>query len=788
MAIKRKAPLLLVLILLSGMNRLFAQNNEAGIQGRVYNPEGKPLIGITVQVKGTARGDATDDKGHFEIGGLKAGRHILKISAIGYVTQEHEVSVGPDQSKKIEITLTEDTLQMETVVVEGKSTSEELRETGYTVDVIETQQHKSFATDINQVLESAAGVQLREQGGLGSSFKLSLNGLSGNQIRYFIDGIPMENFGSALTLNNFPVNLIQNIEVYKGVVPISLGADALGGAININTAYRQQSFLDASYSYGSFHTHRSSLNGQYADREKGYFVRMLSFFNHSDNNYEMESVPVYDLELGNKKGTISTRRFHNEYTSGMGRVETGLINKEYADYLSIGLTYARNRKNYQHPDNNINTVFGHFHTRNNTSLASLQYEKEFSDLTVSAYLLGGKIRDSVIDTSKRKYNWAGDFITRSPDDPKGELFRRRSLLELDDKILKSNAGADYAISDNHSLSLNFTQNYLERTGEDKVNSLNRSFESPNFIHKNFLGLAYTFKTDRENLEATVFGKRYWYNGKIVTQDYEDNDVITKPGFSNTGYGALFTWRFMEGVQVKTSFEKTFRVPESFEILGDGIYIQPNPQLEPEKSHNANLGLRYADNFGNLDVKAEANYFFRSSRDFIRFNPLGPFGKYENLENVRSTGIEGALELNYNDFLMLSSNFTYQNLRDQTKFDEGLRNVNYQSRIPNIPYLFGNARFGINPGITSEDNNLTFYWNTEYVHEFFLTWENLGDAETKNVIPRQLVHDVQAEYAMDDGRYSISLSVRNVTDAVVYDNFNIQKPGRAVYIKLGYFFN
>ncbi|NQY89722.1 MAG: Plug domain-containing protein [Colwellia sp.] len=43
---------------------------------------------------------------------------------------------------------------------------------------------------------------------------MSLNDLSGNQIRYFFDGIPMEDFGSALT---FLANLVEQIEVYKGV-------------------------------------------------------------------------------------------------------------------------------------------------------------------------------------------------------------------------------------------------------------------------------------------------------------------------------------------------------------------------------------------------------------------------------------------------------------------------------------------------------------------------------------------------------------------------------------------
>jgi len=769
---------------------LVAQDNTdiGSVQGKIYDDEGEPLIGMTVFIQELKKGTSTDHKGNFIIDNLSPGIYSLVISGIGFKEYSQPIEIEKGQRTYLELVMQSEELQMGEIIVQAKSTAEEIRETGFTVDVIQTESLKSFSTDINQVLESAPGVHLREQGGLGSSFNLSLNGLSGNQVRYFIDGVPMENFGSALTLNNFPVNLIDNIEVYKGVVPIWLGADALGGAINITTAYRQKSFFDVSHSSGSFNTHRSSLNGQFVDQDKGYVVRLLSFFNYSDNDYEMVDVPVYDLELGNRVATINTDRFHNEYLSGMGRAEVGLINKRFADYLSLNVTYAENKKNFQHPDNSINTVFGQFHTRNETRLISSQYEKEIGNLSLNGYLLGGKIEQSVVDTSSLKYNWAGDSIRRGDDLTKGELFERRSLTVLTDKVFRSNVSAIYKLDSNHLLSLNISQNFLNRTGQDQVNEFNRSFESPNYIHKNLVGLAYTYKTDSENLEASVFGKGYWYSGKIITLDFEDNEIITEPEFTNTGYGGFATWRLNNQIQFKTSFEKTFRVPESFEILGDGIYILPNPNLEPEKSHNANAGIRYTNRVSPFYIKGEANYFFRSSNDFIRFNPIGPFGTYQNLQNVRTTGIEASAGVEYKELVTFSGNLTWQNLRDWTQFDEGLPNTNYKSRVPNIPYLFGSARLGINPFKNLIENNLRFYWNTKYVHDFFLTWENLGDADSKNMIPSQLIHDLQVEYSLNDEEITVSLAVNNITDELVYDNFNIQKPGRAAYVKLGYFFN
>ncbi|MEO0734891.1 MAG: TonB-dependent receptor plug domain-containing protein, partial [Bacteroidota bacterium] len=203
------------------------------------------------------------------------------------------------------------------VTVAARSTATETRDSGYGVEVLETKQYKNLSGDLNQLLQITPGVNLRESGGLGSGFQLSLNGLSGNQVRYFLDGIPLDNFGPSLTLNNFPVNLVEKIEVYKGVVPVHLGADALGGAINVISATNFKNYLDVGYTVGSFGTHRVSISGRAANKANDAYLQAYAFLNHSENNYTVDSVRVFDLELGNLLGYESIERFHDQYTSGM---------------------------------------------------------------------------------------------------------------------------------------------------------------------------------------------------------------------------------------------------------------------------------------------------------------------------------------------------------------------------------------------------------------------------------------------------------------------------------------
>lgn len=86
-------------------------------------------------------------------------------------------------------------------------------------------------SNLNELVNRTSGVKVRQEGGVGSDYDLSINGMSGNSVRYFIDGVPLETKGSEVSLANLPVNIIDHIEMYKGVVPAYLGSDALGGTI-----------------------------------------------------------------------------------------------------------------------------------------------------------------------------------------------------------------------------------------------------------------------------------------------------------------------------------------------------------------------------------------------------------------------------------------------------------------------------------------------------------------------------------------------------------------------------
>src|SRR5690554_4694482 len=208
--------------------------NTAKISGQVRHSQGV-MEQVSVQLIELAQSTPTDKDGNFAFNNIVAGDYTLLVSYIGYQPLEQKVSLKAGEVVNLSLLLEESTTEMQMVTIIGKTKTQELRESGFAVNAIDTRQFANTNTNLSQVLNKSTGVKVRERGDVGGDFEFSVNGLSGKQIKFFIDGIPLEILGTAMSFNNIPINLAESIEVYKGVVPVSLGSDALGGAVNIIT-------------------------------------------------------------------------------------------------------------------------------------------------------------------------------------------------------------------------------------------------------------------------------------------------------------------------------------------------------------------------------------------------------------------------------------------------------------------------------------------------------------------------------------------------------------------------
>ncbi|MDE5651049.1 MAG: carboxypeptidase-like regulatory domain-containing protein, partial [Duncaniella sp.] len=256
------------------------------ISGKVLSADGEPLDYATVSLKGTEYSSVSNEKGLYHIS-APAGEYTVVFSSVGFEDLELKATIKADERVKLNVKLKSAT-QLGEVIVVGNQLSK-VRNSAFNATAVNTRELMNTTKTLSEALSKAPGMKIRESGGVGSDMAVTMDGFSGKHVKVFIDGVPQEGVGSSFGLNNIPVNYADRIEIYRGVVPVGFGADAIGGVINIVTPQRQRRwFVDASYSYGSFNTHKSYVNFSQT-LANGFKYEINAFQNYSDNNYWVET-------------------------------------------------------------------------------------------------------------------------------------------------------------------------------------------------------------------------------------------------------------------------------------------------------------------------------------------------------------------------------------------------------------------------------------------------------------------------------------------------------------------
>lgn len=224
----------------------FAREAQGMISGKVISVDGEPIDFATVFLKGTSYSCSTNEKGLYHLS-APAGDYTLVFTCVGYEQQEAKVKISASERRKLNVKLRPVT-QLGEVIVVGSQLSK-VKNSAFNATAVNTQDLVNTTKTLSEALAKAPGMKIRESGGVGSDMAVTMDGFSGKHVKVFIDGVPQEGVGSAFGLNNIPVNFADRIEIYRGVVPVGFGADAIGGIINIVTPKRQRKwFVDASYS------------------------------------------------------------------------------------------------------------------------------------------------------------------------------------------------------------------------------------------------------------------------------------------------------------------------------------------------------------------------------------------------------------------------------------------------------------------------------------------------------------------------------------------------------------
>lgn len=787
-----KIYMLSVLLLMSRF--LLAQTADLAT-GYVHNEDGIPLGDATVQVGNS--GTTTLSNGYFSLKNIAVGKHLLTVSAVGYTTFQDTIIKLAQENLALQIRLSKDDKVLQEVTVLGKSETQQVREQAIRAVVVDTRAVAEQPVTLSELMNRSPGIRIRQSGGLGNAIDVSINGFQGNAVQYFRDGIPLEYLGGGYGINNVPVNQLERVEVYKGVVPVSLGGDALGGAVNLVRSKNRGSSFQASYEIASFNTHIVNLSGYHSSKSKQWFAGIDAFYNYSDNDYKAD---VEVVDANSNLQTVTLPLFHNGYEHYFAEAYGGIRDVSWADRLQFGLALYSIDRESQHPAR-MTTPYGALKVYNTGVVPSAQYQKAFGKLNIDQFVSYSHINRSRVDTIKGSFDWYGNFTERNGGTPGESPRPSHSDINFSNIINRTNLA--YSINERHHVEANFVYNYITRLGEDP---LGFRFDGTDIdvltkeatYSKTIAGLMWESKWLNNKLTNQLMGKFFSFNTKGINA-FMANDVDLEQyktySNSNWGIGHALKYQLSDYDFIRASWELTNRLPRENELFGDNDTRAPNFELKPERSFNINIGYRFQKD----KLTAEVGSFYRKTDGMILLVPIQPpFAQYRNLDSIRGYGFDVDLSYMLTKNLQVTTNATWQDNR-MVDISEGINAWMNGTRVRNTPYFFANASVLGNFGeIFRSGDQVKAYLHWNFIREFYLNHiprENepkgflglFGQASVPitNIVPNQHLLTAGFNYFLSKRPISFGFEVKNLADAKLYDYYKIQRPGRSFHFKISY---
>lgn len=745
---------------------------QSSLTGHV-SLDGESVLGATILLEGTTYGTSTDLDGNYLIDNIASGDYTVQVSYIGADTYKSSISFSGGE-QKLDVALQMSANAVDEITVTGQRESQRMQQQAMQIESIDIEKVSTNIRDLTEAIDRLPGVRVRSSGSLGGKTDISLNGLNGTAVRTYIDGLPMEFLYPNSNLGNLPLDNVSRIDVYKGVLPIHVGTDAIGGGINVIPTYKSINRLKASYGFGSYNTHQLNVNGNYMIAENVSIYANASR-NQSDNDYEMNAFVWEKSEEGKVK------RFNDAYALNSIDLGTIIRNKKWIDFLRFNANYTSFDKELQHGGVVGRLAYGEAKFSGSNKSAQIDLRKSFTD-KISLRNVFALADEEIlyVDTTRNRYSWSGEIIANLG---KGEADKSSVSTRKQFNII-NRSGVELKLPAN--LSLNIANLYASQTlnGRDTERPIERDIlQYDQVLIKNIAGAELSSRSLNDKLELAAAIKKYNYTLEAV--DFRAFSPIEQSG-NTTGYYATGKYKFIENAFVRASYEKAWRIPLYVQFFGNGISILPNPNLSPESSNNINLSLSYKKKIGSRNtISLDINAFERAQKDII-FLTAGEISKYQNAEEVTTRGLEMDVVANLFNNWTLNINLTklrkeYTKIGEQnisSKFLEG-------TPFPNTPSLFGNIGLRYqNEALAREDDKWSIYALYKYVDEF--NYINAGKIRNnENWVCTQHRLDAGWTYSMSNNKYSISFNMLNILNKELFDNYAVPRPGRSYNIKLIY---
>jgi vitamin B12 transporter len=524
-------------------------------------------------------------------------------------------------------------VSLDEIVVTATRLEQPLKQTLSTTSVITQEDIKnSQATDVLTILRSVAGVEISQNGGIGKTSSLFLRGSNDKQVLVLLDGVRISSATAGTTsIEHIMLNQIERIEIVRGNVSSLYGSEAIGGVVQIFT-------------------------------KRGH------------------GEPAFNMSAG-----IGSHGTQSAATGFGGSIENTSFNVQLSRFITEGVSTINPAIAVKaNPDNN-----GY----DNTSVSANVRHAFNSDNSLSASI----------------YNSQGhsqfDSTFESPSDVHNSDVQINKLsLTSENKLnaawlskLQLAQGVDY--SQNFTNGMPASPGSIYKTTNQQLNwqnELNPDSKKQILLGAEYLGqqiasdLQPKYVRDERKVNSLFAG----YTGKYGSHQLQMNarqDNFSDFGIANTGllgygYNISDVWR------VAASTSTAFKAPTMNDMFypfvdyGFGYSYQGNPNLQPERSHNNEMGVHYADENQRFDMV----YFDNRIHDLIAGNNL-PAYTMINLNEARIDGVETSYSGRLGDTDVRIA-LTQQNPRDANTGQSLLRRAKFFSNV-GVMQQFGKWKLG-----------------------------------------------------------------------------------------------
>ncbi len=757
------------LLLLLTTSFLWAQNT-AELSGKITDKSTqKPLIGADIYLKELKKGTNADAQGNYYLKGIPEGNYTVIGSYLGYQTFSKKIYLKGQE--RLDISLKEQAEEISGVTVSGKSIAHQKKEESMPVTVIDMSNMRGTVSNVQDILAKTVGVTLRTSGGVGSSSRISVRGLEGKRIGFFIDELPMSEQTDYLDINDIPIDMIDRIEIYKGVVPARFGGSSLGGAINIVIREYPDKYADLSYGYESFNTHKAQGVFKRNLKAHGLVFGIGGGYTTSDNNYTFDSPYREGLRI-----TRNHDKYHKYIVGGSFKAK-----KWWFDEMELEPVVVKTYKEVQGIEYDIREAYSESLM---AGLANKLNKDNFLTEGLNFDMFNGLVltKMNFIDKATRRYEWDGTSYP-TPSRYGGEVGYNFPSDSDDQKLSFINkTNLEYIINERHSFNFNSVFSIAKGTPKDELKtlSLGKQVNFDSRMHSWVSGLTYDLRSLNDIFLNSLTIRYYQYTmhtqmAPLFVPGKYDVDLEK----NNWGVNNALRYRFLPSLMGKLSAGYEVRIPSESELLGDGIGVVPSADLLPERNASANLGLLF-DLTGKHPTNAqiEMNFFYMYLQDMIRYTAGLIGAQYQNFGEMRTLGVEFEAKADVLPSLYAYVNTTYQDLRDTRDYEPAstVPNPTKNKRMPNIPYLMANAgmEFHRENLFGGSGQNTRLFADVAFVEEYFYDFE-LTQLQ-KRRIPRSTTIDIGFEHSFLNNKLFISGKLRNVTNEKTLSEFNRPLPG------------